>query len=47
MKLDGDGWVRTVIGASRPESKPQTFGPRELNGAGIPGEQFISDRYNY
>jgi hypothetical protein len=47
IKLDGDGWVRTVIGALRPETKPQPFGPRELNGAGIPGEQFISDRYNY
>jgi hypothetical protein len=47
MKLDGDGWVRTVIGALRPETEPLRLGPRELNGAGIPGEQFISDRYNY
>ncbi|HUT33553.1 MAG TPA: hypothetical protein VNE39_08750 [Planctomycetota bacterium] len=47
LKLDGDGWVRTVIGALRPEMKPQRFGPRELNGAGVPAEQFISDRYNY
>jgi hypothetical protein len=47
LKLDGDGWVRTVIGARRADTKPEQFGPRELNGAGIPGEHFIPDRYNY
>ncbi|MBM4035532.1 MAG: hypothetical protein FJ291_27640 [Planctomycetes bacterium] len=47
LKLDGDGWVRTVIGALRPDTRPLRLGPRELNGVGIPGEQFISDRYNY
>ena len=47
MKLGGDGWVRTVIGALRPETKPQRLGLKEFNGVGIPGEQFISDRYNY
>lgn len=47
LKLDGDGWVRTVIGARRPETKPERFGPRELNGPGVPAEHFISDRYNY
>jgi len=47
LKLDGDGWVRTVIGALRPETRPQRLGPREFNGLGVPAEQFISDRYNY
>jgi hypothetical protein len=47
MKLGGDGWVRTVIGALRPETTQQRLGPKEFNGVGIPGEQFISDRYNY
>jgi hypothetical protein len=47
LKFDGDGWVRTVIGALRPGTKPQRLGTKEFNGLGIPGEQFISDRYNY
>jgi len=38
--LDGDGWVRTVIGARRPGTKAQPFGINELNALGIPGEQF-------
>ncbi len=39
LRLDGDGWVRTVFGARRPETKPQPFGIKELNALGIPGEQ--------
>jgi hypothetical protein len=38
LRLDGDGWVRTVFGARRPETKPQRING---NGMGIPGEQFI------
>jgi hypothetical protein len=37
LKLGGDGWVRTVIGARRPETKAQEF---DDNSLGIPGEQF-------
>jgi len=37
LKLDGDGWVRTVFGAKRPETKRQRY---DDNGLGIPGEQF-------
>ena len=37
LKLDGDGWVRTVLGAKRPETKRQRY---DDNGLGIPGEQF-------
>ena len=40
LRLDGDGWVRTVFGARRPGTKPQPFGLKELNAVGIPGEQF-------
>jgi len=40
LRLDGDGWVRTVFGARRPGTKPQPFGIKELNAVGIPGEQF-------
>ncbi|KPK48209.1 MAG: hypothetical protein AMK72_07365 [Planctomycetes bacterium SM23_25] len=39
MKLDGDRWVRTVMCAARPETKPQPFGLKELNSLGVPGEQ--------
>ncbi len=39
LKLDGDGWVRTVLGALRPETKRQ---PIDDNGLGIPGEQFMA-----
>jgi hypothetical protein len=37
MKLNGDRWVRTVMGAKRPETKWQKY---DDNGLGIPGEQF-------
>jgi len=37
MKLNGDGWVRTVFGARRPGIKSQKY---DDNGLGIPGEQF-------
>ncbi|MBW1677031.1 MAG: hypothetical protein JRJ79_10595 [Deltaproteobacteria bacterium] len=40
LRLDGDGWVRTVFGARRPGTKAQPFGIKELNALGIPGEQF-------
>ncbi|MEW6327122.1 MAG: hypothetical protein AB1487_05945 [Thermodesulfobacteriota bacterium] len=40
LRLDGDGWVRTVFGARRPGTKSQPFGIKELNALGIPGEQF-------
>lgn len=40
LRLDGDGWVRTVFGARRPGTKAQPFGIKELNAFGIPGEQF-------
>jgi hypothetical protein len=40
LKLDGDGWVRTVFGALRPGTKPQPFGAKEINSLGVPGEQW-------
>jgi len=40
LRLDGDGWVRTVFAARRPQTKPQPFGPNELNAVGVPGEQW-------
>jgi hypothetical protein len=40
LRLDGDGWVRTVFGARRPETKSQRFGSKEINSAGVPGEQW-------
>ena len=40
LRLDGDGWVRTVFGAMKPGTKAQPFGINELNTIGVPGEQF-------
>ena len=37
LKLGGDGWVRTVMGARRPKTKRQRY---DDNGLGFPGEQF-------
>jgi len=41
LKLDGDGWVRTVMGARRPQTPRR---PYDGNGMGVPGEQF---RFHY
>jgi hypothetical protein len=40
LRLDGDGWVRTVIGKRRPGVKYTFNKYRDTNALGIPGEQF-------
>ena len=39
LRLDGDGWVRTVFGASKPGTKQAKV---DDNGLGIPGDQYQS-----
>jgi hypothetical protein len=41
LKLDGDGWVRTVMGAMRPQTQRRRY---DDSGMGVPGEQF---RFHY
>ena len=40
MRLNGDGWVRTVFGARRPETETQKFDLAAQNSLGFPAEQF-------
>ena len=40
-RLDGDGWVRSVIGYQNPKGKSGSFGLKELNTAGVPSDQFL------
>ncbi|WP_286818122.1 hypothetical protein [Desulfobacter sp. UBA2225] len=44
LRLDGDGWVRTVFGARRTDTPRKRLGIQELNAAGIPGEQFTMNK---
>lgn len=40
LRLDGDGWVRTVFGTPRAATKRQFDKYKDTNALGVPGEQF-------